>query len=73
MAHIERSKVVSENLRRYIKVKGLTQQQFSELCHEDVTTLRKQLKNGVTRLDTVEYYAEMLSITIEDLLSLKER
>lgn len=73
MAHIDLSKVVSENLRRIIREKGFTQQSFAEACSEDPTTLRKQLKNGVTRLDTVEFYAERLSITVEDLLSSEER
>jgi transcriptional regulator with XRE-family HTH domain len=73
MAHIELSRVVSENLRYWIREKGFTQQAFAERCHEDPTTLRKQLKNGVTRLDTVEYYAEALSVNVEDLLSSQGR
>jgi hypothetical protein len=73
MAQIDLSKVVSENVRRRIKELGITQQHFAELCCEDPTTLRKQLAHGITRLDTVQFYAEKLSTTVEDLLSSKGR
>ncbi len=56
------------NLKRLIKSRGLTQDQFAELIPVDPTTLRKWLKNGIDKVSTLECISKILNVGVMDIL-----
>jgi len=70
MTQISLSKRIGLNLKELIKKsKFKTQDNFAlNGIHVDPSTLRKWIKNGVTKVDNLELIAKSLEIQLEELL-----
>ncbi len=61
------SQIVGSKLKAYIKdSKYVTQQNFADAFHVDVTTVRKWIHNGIHDIDTIEQIAKMFDMSIWD-------
>ena len=70
MSTTRRSERVGENLKRLIKEsKYGTQEKFAEAIYAEPRTVRRWIKEGVNRLDTMEDIAKVLDIDVMALLS----
>jgi len=58
-----------KNLKRLIKERHYTQEQFAELIYADPTTVRKWLKYGINSIDTLDVIAKLFGISVMDILS----
>lgn len=57
-----------KNLKRIIKEKGFTQEQFAEQMYVDPTTVRRWLAHGIKDIDTISTIAEIFDIDVMDIL-----
>ena len=57
-----------KNLKRIIKEKGFTQEQFAEKMYVDPTTVRRWLAHGIKDIDTISTIAEIFDIDVMDIL-----
>ena len=57
-----------KNLKRIIKERGLTQEQFAEQIHVDPTTLRRWLAHGIDKMSTIEEIIKIFNIDVWDIL-----
>lgn len=57
-----------KNLKRIIKEKGFTQEQFAEQMYVDPTTVRRWLAHGIKDIDTIITIAEIFDIDVMDIL-----
>ena len=57
-----------KNLKRIIKEKGFTQEQFAEQMYVDPTTVRRWLAHGIKDIDTISIIAEFFGIDVMDIL-----
>lgn len=57
-----------KNLKRIIKEKGFTQEQFAEQMYVDPTTVRRWLAHGIKDIDTISTIAGIFDIDVMDIL-----
>ena len=57
-----------KNLKRIIKEKGFTQEQFAEQMYVDPTTVRRWLAHGIKDIDTISRIAKIFDIDVMDIL-----
>lgn len=57
-----------KNLKRIIKERGLTQDQFAEQKCVDPTTVRRWIAYGIDKLHIIEEIAEFFNISVMDIL-----
>ena len=57
-----------KNMKRIIKEKGFTQEQFAEQMYVDPTTVRRWLAHGIKDIDTISTIAEIFDIDVMDIL-----
>ncbi len=57
-----------KNLKRIIKEKGFTQEQFAEQMYVDPTTVRRWLAHGIKDIDTISTIAEIFDKDVMDIL-----
>ena len=57
-----------KNLKRIIKEKGFTQEQFAEQMYVDPTTVRRWLAHGIKDIDTISTIAGFFDIDVMDIL-----
>ena len=57
-----------KNLKRIIKEKGFTQEEFAGQMYVDPTTVRRWLANGIDKLSIIEQIAEFFHISVSDIL-----
>ena len=57
-----------KNLKRIIKEKGFTQEQFAEQMYVDPTTVRRWLAHGIKDIDTISTIAEIFDMDVMDIL-----
>lgn len=57
-----------KNLKRIIKEKGFTQEQFAEQMYVAATTVRRWLANGIKDIDTICEIASFFDISVGDIL-----
>ncbi len=66
----ELAKIASNNLRKIIVKRGITQEELANILAVDPRTVRRYLKNGIDKLSTLELVAYRLDLdVIKDLLS----
>ncbi len=58
-----------KNLKRIIKERGLTQEQFAEQFYVDPTTVRRWLSHGIDKMSTIEEIMKFFDISVSDILS----
>ena len=58
-----------KNLKRIIKEKGFTQEQFAEQMYVDPTTVRRWLAHGIKDIDTIYTIARFFDINVMDILN----
>lgn len=63
------SKKIGANLKRLIKEKGCTQEDFAERCYTDARQVRRWIANGVSSIATINYIAENLGVSAWALLA----
>lgn len=57
-----------KNLKRIIKEKGFTQEQFAEQMYVDPTTVRRWLAHGIKDIDTICTIAGIFDMDVMDIL-----
>lgn len=57
-----------KNLKRIIKEKGFTQEQFAEQMYVDPTTVRRWLAHGIKDIDTISTIAGFFDVDVMDIL-----
>ena len=57
-----------KNLKRIIKEKGFTQEQFAEQMYVDPTTVRRWLAHGIKDIDTISTIAKIFDMDVMDIL-----
>ena len=68
MMQDSRSVKAGKNLKRIIKEKGFTQEQFAEQMYVDPTTVRRWLAHGIKDIDTISTIADFFGINVMDIL-----
>ena len=58
-----------KNLKRIIKEKGFTQEQFAEQMFVDPTTVRRWLAHGIKDIDTICLIANFFDMDVIDILA----
>lgn len=66
---IDYAVIASHNLRRLLKSKKITQEQFSEIMRCDTRTIGRWLQGGINRLDVLADIAFELGVSVGDLIS----
>ena len=70
MSAIEKcSKKVGANLKRLIKDKIGTQEDFAEMCYTDASQVRRWIRGGVRKISTINYLASQLGVDASALLA----
>ncbi len=59
---------VGKRLRRELRNRNLTQEQFSEMVCVDVRTVRRWIGSGIDSLDTIGFVASCLGVDAEDII-----
>ena len=62
------SSKAGKNLKRIIKERGLTQEQFAKQMYVDPTTLRRWLAHGIDKMSTIEEIMKIFNIDVMDIL-----
>lgn len=60
--------LVGKNVKRIIKEKGFTQEEFAEKMFVDPTTVRRWLAHGIKDIDTIRSIADLFGIDVMDIL-----
>lgn len=63
------SQKVGTNLKRLIKEKYRTQENFAEQCYTDARQVRRWIQKGVKSISTINYLAEKLGVSAWALLA----
>lgn len=58
----ELAKIASDNLRKILANKKMTQEELANILSVDPRTVRRYLKNGIDKLSTLELIAERLGV-----------
>lgn len=63
------AKLASNNLKKLLKEKNITQEELANIMDVDPRTVRRYLKNGIDKLSTLELISSLLKVdVVKDLL-----